>query len=124
MILVKGRRFFLWGSGALVLSVPLMMIGRHLGGFRSSLYTWWVFIVYNAYLLFVYISLIRRGGHPRDQRVVWLLWLLFGVWYEATIAVMIRGASRVVVVGLYAIGLSLALVTVYFARRISDSPIS
>lgn len=108
-----------------MISVPLMIVGHGLmirRGLGFSLDRYWWQLGAFAFLLLVSIGLNRRGSYRRDQRIVWLNWLALVLWYELTIAFIVRGASNQIFAVLYSVGFFLALAAVYFSRKISDPP--
>ena len=81
--MITTKRLFVYGAGALILSLSCMLIGSMLG-YRNVLYHSW--LGFSAYIVFAvlisFIAISRR--YSRDERRLVFLCLLFGLWYVVT----------------------------------------
>src|SRR5882672_1750681 len=117
--MITTKRLFVYGAGALILSLPCMLIGSMLG-YRNVLYHSW--LGFSAYIVFAvlisFIAISRR--YSRDERRLVFLCLLFGLWYVVT-SVFVDQTMLALMVPLYMIGLAIAIISLRCALAVAES---
>src|SRR5262249_2615564 len=116
---MRTKRFFLLSSVALLLSVPLMLIGYSFG-LKGDPFRWWILVGYNAMLVLACVRVIRQGNYTAAERRIWLVWLSFGLWYELMIACVKLEVARPLTELLSVVGFLLAILAVNLSRKLSD----
>jgi hypothetical protein len=114
---VSKKQLFLWGSWAMVLSLPCMILASSMG-FRIHLnHDWWWLGALTAFLLASFGALMVRSQFVGHERRVLLLFFLFAGWWEVTV-VLLTVSSGVLVYLAYVAGFFIAALALYHAQRI------